>query len=131
MARVRECKIRNRAEFTTNTKNSNTPCTHCIDKNHYTMLLSTHVTGCSFLVRFNNFNNFAWTTGFYWSYMLLLKPPVLMRSWTIVYKYCITPSNRYAREVMEVPIMEANRCWGCESVPGVLNSNGNQCASIH
>ena len=26
------------------------------------------------------FNNFALTTGFYWSYMLLIKSPVLMRS---------------------------------------------------
>ena len=34
------------------------------------MLLSTHVT-----------NSFALTTGFYWNYMLLLKLPVLMRSW--------------------------------------------------
>ena len=26
------------------------------------------------------FNNLDWTVGFYWSYMLLLLPPVLMRS---------------------------------------------------
>ena len=42
------------------------------------MLLSTHVTSVLFLVRFNNF---ALTTGFYWSYTLLLKSPVLNCSW--------------------------------------------------
>ena len=36
------------------------------------MLLSVHVTNVLFLVRFNN------TTGFYWSYILLLKSPILM-----------------------------------------------------
>jgi len=29
------------------------------------------------------FNNFAWTAGFYWRYMLLLKPHVFMGSWYI------------------------------------------------
>ena len=42
------------------------------------MLLSAHVTNVLFLVWFNTF---ALTTGFYWSYTLLLKLPVLMRSW--------------------------------------------------
>ena len=39
------------------------------------MLLSMHVTRV-----LGRFNNFALTTGFYWSYTLLLKSPVLMRS---------------------------------------------------
>ena len=43
------------------------------------MLLSVHVTSVLFLVQFNNF---ALTTSFYWSYTLLLKSPVLMRSWS-------------------------------------------------
>ena len=42
-------------------------------------MVAKHVTGCSiFLVQFNNFD---WTTGFYWSFTLLLKPPVVMYSW--------------------------------------------------
>jgi len=40
------------------------------------MLLSAHVTSVLFLVWFNNY--FALTTGFYWSYTLLLKLPILM-----------------------------------------------------
>jgi len=38
------------------------------------MLLSVHVTSVLFL------DDFALTTGFYWSYKLLLKSPVLMHS---------------------------------------------------
>ena len=50
------------------------------------MLLSVHVTSVLFLVRFNNF---ALTVGFYWSYTLLLKLPVLKRfdvffNWDVV-----------------------------------------------
>ena len=53
------------------------------------MLLSTQVTSVLFLVQFNNF---ALTTGFYWSYNLLLKSPVLMHSWcdhatTMLYRF--------------------------------------------
>ena len=51
------------------------------------MLLSVHVTSVLFLVLFNNF---ALITGFYWSYTLLLKSPILKRSWTVIKydKYC-------------------------------------------
>ena len=42
------------------------------------MLLSTHMTSVLSLVQFNNF---ALTTGFYWSYTLLLKSSVLIQSW--------------------------------------------------
>jgi len=45
------------------------------------VLLSVHVTSVLFLVRFNYF---ALTMGFYWSYTLLLKSPVLVRSWCTV-----------------------------------------------
>ena len=45
------------------------------------MLLSGHVTSVLFLVWFNNF---ALTTGFYWSYTLLLKSPILKSSWTVI-----------------------------------------------
>ena len=45
------------------------------------MLLSGHVTSVLFLVRFNYF---ALTTGFYWSYTLLLKSPILKSSWTVI-----------------------------------------------
>ena len=38
------------------------------------MLLSAHVISVLFLVQFDNF---ALTMGFYWSYTLLLKSPVL------------------------------------------------------
>jgi len=37
-----------------------------------------HTTSILFLVRFNNS---ALTMAFYWSYTLLLKSPVLIRSW--------------------------------------------------
>ena len=66
------CKIWNLDEFTPNTKNINTYCARLHRK---LMLLSVHVTSVVFLVWFNNF---ALTTGFY--YTLLLKLPVLMRS---------------------------------------------------
>ena len=41
----------------------------CMLRRHKPLLLSTfqHI----------QFNNFDWTTSFYWSYMLLLKPPAL------------------------------------------------------
>ena len=45
---------------------------HC----YYSMWL-----GVLFLVRFNNFN---WTTGFYWSYTCLLKQTNLMHSWFLL-----------------------------------------------
>ena len=45
----------------------------CTEISHL-MLLSVHVTSVLFLLRFNNF---ALTTGFYWSYTLLLKLPFL------------------------------------------------------
>ena len=46
---------------------------------HKPLLLGVakHMTGCSILVWFNNFDR---TISFYWRYMLLLKPPVLMHS---------------------------------------------------
>ena len=43
------------------------------------MLQSAHVISVLFLVQFNNF---ALTMGFYWSYMLLLKSPVPTHSCT-------------------------------------------------
>ena len=64
-------------EFPISTKNSNMHRARCTEISHL-MLLSVHVTSVLFLVWLNNF---ALTTGFYWSYMLLLKLPVLMRSW--------------------------------------------------
>ena len=67
-------KIWNRSEFTASTRNSNTYCT--ATHRHKPLLLSTW-PGVVFLARFNNF---AQTTGFCWSYTLLLKLPVLMRS---------------------------------------------------
>ena len=70
MAWVRMCN------FETSTRNSNMYCTCYIDINH-ALLLRTWL-GAEFVVRFNNF---ALTAGFYWSYTLLLKPPVLMHSW--------------------------------------------------
>ena len=45
------------------------------------MLLNMHVNGVLLLVQLNNF---ALTTGFYWSYTLLLDSPVLMWSWSSV-----------------------------------------------
>ena len=48
-------------------------------------IVAKHVTACSILVWFSNFDQ---TMGFYRSYMLLLKPPILMRSWTNVYISC-------------------------------------------
>ena len=53
------------------------------------MLLSVHVTRVLFLVWFNNF---ALTTGFYWSYMLFLKSLVLMCSYTHIL-YAIPDGN--------------------------------------
>ena len=44
----------------------------------YKLLLLSKWPVVLFLVRFNNFDQ---TIGFCWSYMLLLKPPVLMCSW--------------------------------------------------
>ena len=60
-------------------------CAYCVDivAKHVTVcsifndIVAKHMTaGVLFLVRFNNFDQ---TTDFYWSYTLLLKPPVLMR----------------------------------------------------
>ena len=54
-------------------------------------MLSVHVTSVLFLVWFNNF---ALNMGFYWSYTLLLKSPVLMRSWCIsisLFQVMMTP----------------------------------------
>ena len=45
-------------------------------------LLLTMLLGVLFSVWFNNFD---WTTGFYWSYTLLLELPVLMSSWFELY----------------------------------------------
>ena len=60
-----QCHLPQAASFTAH----NTPCTHCIDISHYALLLSMHMTDVLFLVQFNNF---ARTMGFYWSYTLLL-----------------------------------------------------------
>ena len=54
------------------------------------MLLSAHVTSILFLVRFNTF---ALTTGFYWSYTLLLKSPVPMRSCSQILPEFVLCSN--------------------------------------
>ena len=35
------------------------------------------------------FNNFDWTTSFYWSYTLLLKPAILMCSWLGIYQHTV------------------------------------------
>ena len=72
------CKTRNQAKFPTGTKNSNMHCACCVEIAILLMLLSTHVTSVLFLVQFNNF---VLTMGFFWSYTLLLKSPVLMCSW--------------------------------------------------
>ena len=53
------------------------------------MLLSAHVTSSFFSIWFNNF---ALTTGFYWSYTLFLKSLVLMRSYTHIL-YAIPNGN--------------------------------------
>ena len=61
------------------------------------MLQSVPVTSVLFLVRFNNF---ALTTGFYWSYMLLLKSPVLMHSWVSAYALnCSDSSNNFTSKM--------------------------------
>ena len=49
------------------------------------MLLSVHVTSVLFLVLAGNFTL---TMGFYWSYMLLLQSPVLMRSCLLCHLHC-------------------------------------------
>ena len=53
-------------------------CACCVEIAILLMLLSAHVTSVLFLVQFNNF---VLTMGFFWSYTLLLKSPVLMCSW--------------------------------------------------
>ena len=67
-------------EFTASTKNSNMHCACCVEIALLLMLLSAHVTSVLFLVF-----NFVLINGFYWSYTLLLKSPVLMRSWLKLY----------------------------------------------
>ena len=60
-------------------------CAHCIYRN----VLSVHMTSVLILVWFNNF---ALTMGFYWSYTLLLKLPVLVRScWTLLLFHSLVP----------------------------------------
>ena len=68
---------RNWAEFPASTKNNNTHCTGCIKQAVLLMLLSKQLTSVLFLVQFNNFVQ---TMGFYWSYTLFLKSPILMHS---------------------------------------------------
>ena len=70
------------------------------------MLLSMHVTSVLFLVRFNNF---ALTTGFYWSYTLLLKSPVLMHS-CIMYT-CIQEILIMQRKLI-VSYIPCGNVWG-------------------
>ena len=53
-------------------------CAHCMEIAILLMLLSVHVTSVLFLVQFNNLPGLH--MDFYWSYTLLLKSPVLMRS---------------------------------------------------
>ena len=61
---------------TASTKNSNThsDCTRCVE------IKNVAKRACDQCFIFVRFNNFALTAGFYWSYTLLLKSPVLMRS---------------------------------------------------
>ena len=96
-SRVRACnsiKIWNWSEFITSAKNSNTYCACCVDWYRHKPLLPSMWPGALFLVWFNNFDRTTRVTcsyssrpflcalvGFYWSYTLLLKPPILMRSW--------------------------------------------------
>ena len=63
-------KIQNWLEFTDNTKNSNTCCTVGVD-------ISIVISDCCYACEQYNCILFDWTMGFYWSYMLLLKPPML------------------------------------------------------
>ena len=50
--------------------------TCCLEKTAF----AKHMTRCSIV---GMVQKFGWTTGFYWSYTLLLKPFVLMRSLAI------------------------------------------------
>ena len=53
--------------------------------------------------------NFDWTMGFYWSYTLLLKPPVLMCSWCYYVKLgriAYSLSVHLLGEVVQVPAIE-------------------------
>ena len=61
------------------------------------MLLSTHVT-----------NSFALTTGFYWSYTLLLKLPVLMRSW---HDNACVLKNFFFTLVWQVELLKRTKNW--------------------
>ena len=68
-ARVRACnicKIRNRSDFPTSTENSNKHCTCCIEISHFVKVVKRARD------QYSIYNNFDWTTSFYWSYMLLL-----------------------------------------------------------
>ena len=50
---------------------------HCIEINHFVNVAKCACDQCSI---FSMVSNFALTLGFYWSYALLLKSPVLMHS---------------------------------------------------
>ena len=64
------------AKLTARTKSSKT-CIYTVQMHEEYSIVAKHTTWCSILVQFNNFD---WAMGFGWSYMLLLKPFVLMRS---------------------------------------------------
>ena len=64
-------------EFPARTKNSDMHCACCKEKSHFVNVAKRARVSVLFLLRFNNFTL---TRGFYWSYTLLLKLPVLIRS---------------------------------------------------
>ena len=85
------------------------------------LLLSVWL-GVLFLVRFNNFDR---TTGFYWNYTLLLKPPILMRSCCVhlvlcelFYTSCKFCANNYLHKrsplystVHPIKFLESDVMW--------------------
>ena len=86
-------------------------CARCTEISHL-MLLSVHVTSVLFLVRLNNF---ALTTGFYWSYMLLLKLPVLMRSWLCTVGIGNVKSTVQREQNCYLPVTEfCSMPWGTQ-----------------
>ena len=85
------------------------------------LLLSVWL-GVLFLVQFNNFDR---TTGFYWNYTLLLKPPILMRSCCVhlvlcelFYTSCKFCANNYLHKrsplystVHPIKFLESDVMW--------------------
>ena len=69
-------------EFPASIKNSNTHRACYIETSHFVNVTKRARASVLFLVWFDNF---ALTTGFYWSYTLLPKSPVLMRFCSQIY----------------------------------------------